>query len=138
MRSISEKLLSLNNRVFINRAFICILILAWIIGAHFSSAARPGRSHLFRYCDRSRDLDLDLLRLGLLGLGQMHAQHAVFELGADLAKAGVIRLFLHDAMHQPAPEDRGCGAWPVQEESPSAGMSLAGSKPAIAVKRPGY
>jgi hypothetical protein len=40
---------------------------------------------------RSGDLGLDLLRLGLFGVGQMHAEHAVFELGADLLGAGIIR-----------------------------------------------
>ena len=40
---------------------------------------------------RSGDLDFDLLGFGLLGLGQVHAEHAVFELGADLRGVGIIR-----------------------------------------------
>lgn len=40
---------------------------------------------------RLGDLDLDMRGLGLLGLGQVHAEHAVFKLGADLCGAGIIR-----------------------------------------------
>src|SRR5881396_1966581 len=39
----------------------------------------------------SGDVDLDLLGFGLRDLCQVHCEQAVFELGADLPWAGVIR-----------------------------------------------
>src|SRR2546428_8809305 len=38
----------------------------------------------------SRDANLDLLGSGLFVLGQMHFEHAVFEVGSDIGGAGVI------------------------------------------------
>src|SRR4029450_1314315 len=55
------------------------------------SGHRDGRLHPSPAVERSGNFDFDLLRLGLLGLAQVHGQHAVFELGADLAGAVVIR-----------------------------------------------
>ena len=69
---------------------ICYFVLVCIIGACFGPGAARVKSPV-PLCVRSGDLDLDLLRLGLLGLGQMHGKHAVFELGGDLPGAGVIR-----------------------------------------------
>ncbi len=39
----------------------------------------------------SGDLDLDMLWFSSLILDQVHGEHAVFELGADLCRAGIIR-----------------------------------------------
>src|SRR6266852_7800783 len=60
-----------------------------------SSVSEPmqGTGEAARPCDctGSGDADLDLLGSGFLVLGQMHFEHAVFEVSGDFGGAGVSR-----------------------------------------------
>ena len=83
-----------------------------------AEAARPTN-----YCARSGDLDLDLLRLGVLGRHACPpmvraATVVLYGHQPEKTELTVIRLFPRDAMAQPAQEDRGCVAPPLQQESP--------------------
>jgi hypothetical protein len=53
--------------------------------------ARCWMAGFIRWSGDSARLDLDVLRLGFRGLGQVHRQHAVLELGADLVGTGIVR-----------------------------------------------
>src|SRR5256884_1120661 len=69
----------------------CLRIFHFCLRFGFSSwrkarAKRPGPA-----LRPSGDVDLDLLGFGFRVLGQVYCQHAVFELGANLPWAGIIR-----------------------------------------------
>src|SRR5439155_1750100 len=64
----------------------CVATTSVVAGVSGGRESRP--PHRARL---SGDVDLDLLGFGLRDFCQVHCEHAVFEVGADLSWAGIIR-----------------------------------------------